>query len=184
MKKRILLVDDEQEMINLLEKILQKDYMLISAENSEEALKKTHQLRPDLIILDLKLPTIGGLEVCRTLKEDKKTQFIPIIILTCKDTDIDKIIGLKTGADDYVTKPFNQEELVARVEAVLRRMAYKEKSKEILKSEDISIDIEKHKVLVKNKVIDLRPKEFDLLCLFAKSIANAFNCFNLFALRS
>ena len=164
MQKKILLVDDEVETLQLVTRILEKEgYMIATVSTSNEALAKARTFHPDLIILDLRIPTIGGLEICRILKSDSNTRAIPIIMLTIQDSDIDKVIGLEIGADDYMTKPFNQDELKARVKAMLRRMTYGQEDISILNVGGIDMDIEKRTVIVGGKKISLRTKEFDLL---------------------
>ncbi len=169
MKKKILVVDDERSIREVVKDILENEgYHVLLGINSEEAIRKSIALVPDLIILDLGIPTIGGLEVCRILRKEANTMTIPIIILTARSREVDKIIGLEMGADDYVTKPFNKGEFVARVKAVLRRVKYKEGEDDVLKVCNISIDKVAHIVEVKEKKIDLRPKEFNLLYLLMK----------------
>lgn len=169
MKKKILVVDDERSIREVVKDILENEgYHVLLGINSEEAIRKSIALVPDLIILDLGIPTIGGLEVCRILRKETNTMTIPIIILTARSREVDKIIGLEMGADDYVTKPFNKGEFVARVKAVLRRVKYKENENDVLKVCNITIDKVAHIVEVKEKKIDLRPKEFHLLYLLMK----------------
>ena len=114
------------------------------------------------------MPTVGGLEFCRLLKENEKTHFLPIIMLTVQDRTIDKIIGLETGADDYITKPFNREEFIARVKAILRRKEYSEEKQKIMELKDLVIDLEKFEVKINKDFISLTKKEFDLLYLLLK----------------
>ena len=168
-KQKILVVDDEPDLVELVKDVLERnDYSVISARNADLAIKKVRESKPDLIILDLNLPGIGGIEVCRILKEDRKTSSIPIIMLTVKSTETDKIAGLEAGADDYMTKPFSTAELVARTRAVLRRILYAGEPGEVLVSGDIRLDSTEHIVYVKDKQIDLTPKEFNLLYLLMK----------------
>jgi len=168
-KQKILVVDDEPDLVELVKDILERnDYSVISAGNADLAIKKVRESKPDLIILDLNLPGIGGIEVCRILKKDKKTSSIPIIMLTVKSAESDKIAGLEAGADDYVTKPFSTGELVARVRAVLRRLLYVGEQGEVLVSGNIRLDSTEHTVYVKNKEINLTPKEFNLLYVLMK----------------
>jgi DNA-binding response OmpR family regulator len=171
MKTKILVVDDEKPMREVVKDILEHEgYNIILGENSEEAIRKGATLDPDLIILDLGIPTIGGLEVCRILKNDAKTSAIPIIILTVRSREVDKIIGLEMGADDYITKPFQKGEFVARVKAVLRRVQFKQADKDIISAGNITVDKDAHIVKVDGKVIDLRPKEFNLLCVLIEKM--------------
>ncbi|OGS22206.1 MAG: DNA-binding response regulator [Elusimicrobia bacterium RIFOXYA2_FULL_39_19] len=163
MKQKILVIDDEAEMRKLFKEVLEKEkFIVVSADNTEEGYKKVKESEPDLVLLDLKLPSIGGLRLCEMIKKDKATQHIPVIMVTCQDTDVDKVIGLEAGADDYITKPFNPKELAARVKAVLRRCSV-EKEEQIVKSGEITVDLERHIVSVKNKAIELTLKEFELL---------------------
>ncbi len=168
-KQKILVVDDEPDLVELVKDVLERnDYSVISARNADVAIKKIRESKPDLIILDLNLPGIGGIEVCRILKQDRKTISIPIIMLTVKSTETDKIAGLEAGADDYMTKPFSTAELVARTRAVLRRILYAGEPGEVLVSGNIRLDSTEHMVYVKDKQIDLTPKEFNLLYLLMK----------------
>ncbi len=168
MKKKILIVDDEKTLVKTLTYNLEKDgYQVISAYDGEEALNKVESDNPDLIILDLMLPGVDGFEVCRRVR---KNMDLPIIMLTAKGDDIDKILGLELGADDYLTKPFNPRELLARVKAILRRSEPQGSSlKNILKIQDLQVDLYQHKVRVKGEEIDLTSKEFALLNLMASN---------------
>jgi len=166
MKKKILLVEDQQDYISLVSLELEKEgYGLTVAYLLAEARKKIVQSKPDLIILDIELPDGSGLDFCRELRSKRETAHTPILILTVKSSDADKIIGLKLGADDYLTKPFNPGELLARIEAILRRTRVEEEKGKVLKSGTLSVDIDTRKVLAGKKDIRLNPKEFDLLCL-------------------
>ncbi len=168
MKEKILIVDDEKDIIKMLEYNLKKEGLrTISCNEGEEALRLAAKEHPDLIILDLMLPGIDGLEVCKHLKKEKNTSDIPVIMLTAKTQESDKIIGLELGADDYVTKPFSPRELIARIKAVLRRG--KEKSPEVIKIGNLTIDLAKILVSVKNKPVDLTAKEFELLTTLIKA---------------
>ncbi|MFW6172913.1 MAG: response regulator [Elusimicrobiota bacterium] len=168
MKKKILIIDDEESLRSVLKDTLENEgFRVTEGENSEEAIRKAENIKPDLIILDLGIPTIGGLEVCRILRNKEETKSIPIIILTVRSREVDKVIGLEMGADDYITKPFSRRELIARVKAVLRRIEFREDKARILKVGNIVIDKEAHIVKVKDKKIELRPKEFELLCILA-----------------
>ncbi|MFQ5866735.1 MAG: response regulator transcription factor [bacterium] len=168
-KQKILVVDDEPDLVEMVKDVLERnDYSVISAGNADLAIKKVRESRPNLIILDLNLPGIGGIEVCRILKQDKETSSIPIIMVTVKSTETEKIAGLEAGADDYMTKPFSTGELVARVRAVLRRIVYAGEEGEVLVSGDIKVDSTEHMVYVKNKQINFTPKEFNLLYMLIK----------------
>jgi len=168
-KQKILVIDDEPDLVELVKDVLERnDYSIISAANADLGVKKVRESKPDLIILDLNLPGIGGIELCRILKRDRKTSGIPIIMLTVKSAETDKVAGLEAGADDYITKPFSTAELVARVKAVLRRILYVGEQGEVLVSGNIKLDSTEHIVYVKDKQIDLTPKEFNLLYLLMK----------------
>ena len=170
MKELILIVEDEKDIVKMLEYNLKKDgFKTISARNGEDAIDSARRERPDLIILDLMLPGIDGLEVCRTIKGDSKTASIPIIMLTAKSQESDKIVGLELGADDYMTKPFSPRELIARIKAVLRRGKEKAGPQEVLKAGDITIDLARIAVTVKGKPVELTAKEFELLKTLLKS---------------
>jgi DNA-binding response OmpR family regulator len=164
LKKRILVVDDDKDIRKLVEGILNKEgFLTVGAESAADAFKKIQNSRPDLIILDLQLPDKDGFDVCKTLRADPATQFIPVVFLTVQSVDTYKIAGLDLGADDYITKPFNQTELVARLKAVLRRVDWRDKKQAGFQDDALAVDMEKHSVKVDGKPVDLSPKEFDLL---------------------
>lgn len=164
MKEKILIVDDEKDIVKMLDYNLKKEgYRTISAHDGEYALDLAARQKPDLIILDLMLPGVDGLEACRILKKDKETQHIPIIMLTAKTQVSDKIVGLELGADDYITKPFSPRELLARIKAVLRRIKDKQEEGELIKAGDIELDLGKINVSISGKRIELTAKEFELL---------------------
>ncbi|MDD2752017.1 MAG: response regulator, partial [Candidatus Omnitrophica bacterium] len=169
MPEKILIVDDEKDIVKMLDYNLKKEgFRTINANDGEDALDLATREYPDLIILDLMLPGLSGLEVCKALKKESKTASIPIIMLTAKTQESDKIVGLELGADDYVTKPFSPRELIARIKAVLRRVKEKEKLPEVLIIGDLKIDFSKILVTVKAKPIELTAKEFELLKLLIK----------------
>jgi phosphate regulon transcriptional regulator PhoB len=164
MAESILIVDDEPDVLNLLVYNLQKaGYKTISVRDGASALQKARDEVPSLIVLDLMLPQMDGTEVCRYLKADPKTAHIPIIMLTAKAEEVDRVVGLELGADDYVTKPFSPREIALRVKSVLRRASGKGAPAEILKFGDLTVDIAKHEVTLKGKVVDLTATEFKLL---------------------
>lgn len=170
MKEKILIVEDEKDIVRMLEYNLKKEgFRIMSAQDGEDALEYAVREHPDLIILDLMLPGMDGLEACRELKKETKTALIPIIMLTAKAQESDKIVGLELGADDYVTKPFSPRELIARIKAVLRRAKEKEKLPEILRLGDLVIDLSKITVSIKDKHIGLTAKEFELLKTLVKA---------------
>ena len=170
MKEKILIVEDEKDIVKMLEYNLKKEgYITLSARNGEDAIKMAGKESPDLMLLDLMLPGIDGLEVCKMLKGERNTAAIPIIMLTAKSQESDKIVGLELGADDYVTKPFSPRELIARIKAVLRRIREKNKLPEMLKIGELAIDFSKISVAVKNKAIEITAKEFELLKTLIKA---------------
>lgn len=168
--KKILVVDDEPDIVDLISRQLHKEgYRILAGADADDALRLARLERPDLIILDLMLPGMDGLSVCRYLKEDVRTRTIPIIMLTAKAEANDRIVGLEMGADDYVTKPFNLKELVARVKSVLRRAQRPDTEPEIVTIGSLSVDVARRTVLVGKKNVSLTAKEFDLLTLLIKS---------------
>lgn len=165
----ILLVDDEPNIVELAQLYLEREgFRVISAADGKEALDAVAQHHPALLVLDLMLPEIDGLEVCRTLRGNKDP--VAILMLTARDEDIDKILGLELGADDYLTKPFNPRELVARVKAVLRRGAEKnlDQDEKPLQIEDLRIDPMRREVQVGGQFVEIRTQEFDLLYTLAR----------------
>lgn len=170
MKETILIVEDEKDIVRMLDYNLKKDgFAVLSSRNGEDALKTASEEHPSLILLDLMLPGLNGLEVCRELKKDSRTAAIPVIMLTAKAQESDKILGLELGADDYVTKPFSPKELIARIRAVLRRVKEKNNLPEILKIGELAIDFSKIAVTVKGKPVALTAKEFELLKALIKA---------------
>jgi two-component system, OmpR family, alkaline phosphatase synthesis response regulator PhoP len=155
----ILVVDDEPQIVELLRGYLEREgFGVTEAGDGEAALREHERLRPDLVILDLMMPRLDGREVCRRIRERAPT---PIIMLTARDEESDKLLGLELGADDYVTKPFSPREVVARVRAVLRRG--RRETENVLRFGEISIDLQGHQVTVAGRPIDLTPTEFRLL---------------------
>ena len=165
-KETILVVDDEKNIVELARLYLESEgYVVESAYDGAEALAKIRSLRPALVVLDLMLPKIDGWEVCRRVRA---TSDVPIIMLTARSEDVDKIVGLELGADDYLTKPFNPRELVARVRAVLRRYERAAKPTRAIHIGQVTIDPARREVTVAGKPIKLRAKEFDLLLALAQ----------------
>ena len=170
MREKIMIVEDEPDIIKMLEYNLKKEgFRITSVSDGREALRQAEREHPDIIILDLMLPEIDGLEVCKTLKQSSDTADIPVIMLTAKAQETDKIVGLELGADDYITKPFSIRELTARVKAVLRRTGEKNKLPEIFEIGNLTIDFSKIKVTVGNKPVELTSKEFELLSALVKA---------------
>jgi len=175
MSATVLIVDDEKDLVELVRYHLEKDGLTcLEARDGETALQLARARIPDLIVLDLMLPGVDGLEVCRKLRKDPKTASIAIIMLTAKVEEVDRIVGLEMGADDYIVKPFSPRELVARVKAVLRRGLGQEipTRKQVGRLE---VDEGKHQVLVAGAVVELTVKEFDLLCALMNANGRVLN---------
>lgn len=170
----ILLVDDEPAILQLARMYLERDgFRVHEARDGEAALQQVQILRPALVVLDVMLPKLDGLEVCRRLRASDNT--IAILMLTARDEDIDKIIGLQLGADDYLTKPFNPRELVARIQAILRRAGSKARGDASpIHVADLKIDPSRHEVQLGARVLDLRAQEFDLLRVLAEQPGRVF----------
>jgi len=171
-RAKILVVDDEKNIVELIKYNLEKEgYDVIACYDGYEAVNLARQEKPDLMILDIMLPGQGGLEVCRILRKETK---IPIIMATARGEEIDKILGLELGADDYITKPFSPRELVARVKAVLRRSTTKTEEQDELIFEELRINLLRYEVKMGQKPIELKPKEFDLLRILATNPGKVF----------
>ena len=165
-KETILVVDDERNIVELARMYLEAEgYRVVTAADGKEALAQVQATRPALVVLDLMLPELDGWEVCRRLRAESD---LPIIMLTARSDDVDKIVGLELGADDYVTKPFNPRELVARVRAVLRRAAPTVKADRSLTLGQLTIDPASREVTIAGRPVRLRTKEFDLLYALAR----------------
>ncbi|MBM7624960.1 response regulator transcription factor [Sporohalobacter salinus] len=171
-EKKILVVDDEENIVELVKFNLEKEgYQVFVTYDGQSALDKLQKEEIDLLILDLMLPELGGLDVCRRIRNDDILSDLPIIMLTAKEKEVDRVLGLELGADDYVTKPFSPRELVARVKAILRRTDSSKQEKNETKIElgEIVIDLNKYEVLINNNQVNFTPKEFELLKLLAKN---------------
>ena len=172
---KILIVEDEDTLLEVLRYNLDKEgYNVITAVDGIQALDSARSESPDLIILDIMLPKLDGFEVCRILRKDMT---VPIIMLTAKGEEIDRVIGLELGADDYMVKPFSMRELKARIKAILRRAAAQSEpqSPDVLKLDDLTIDPGKRKVTLGESVIALNPKEFDLLAFLVRNKGRVFS---------
>jgi DNA-binding response OmpR family regulator len=168
-RPKILVVDDEPEAVELLEFNLKKaGFDVITATDGAQAIRQARSGQPSLIVLDLMLPEIDGLEVCKMLRRDPATAQIPIVMVTAKAAEVDRIVGLELGADDYVTKPFSPRELVLRVNKVLRRNLLEPAGAERFKLGDLVIDRPRHLVSWRGKRLELTRTEFDLLVLLAQ----------------
>ncbi len=162
-KESVLVIEDEKNILELVKYNLEQEgYRVFTANRGDSGLELARKQKSDLIILDLMLPEIDGIEICKILKQDPKTIHIPIIMLTAKSQEADKVLGLELGADDYMTKPFSPRELTARVKAVLRRSKEQPKAK-VYKIGSLEMDTEKHLVHLKGKKIELTSKEYELL---------------------
>ena len=169
MSVSIHIVEDEQPIITLVKYNLEKEgYKVSSSDNGNEGIEDIKKLFPDLVLLDWMLPDFSGVEICKILKKEKKFKEIPIIMLTAKGEDEDKIKGLNSGADDYITKPFSFPELLARIKALLRRSKPSLVS-DIVEFEDLKVNRLTRRVFRKNKEIHLGPKEYDLINFFIKN---------------
>jgi DNA-binding response OmpR family regulator len=168
-KSRILVVDDDPEAVELVEFNLKKaGFDVTTAADGAQALKKARSVQPDLIVLDLMMPEIDGLEVCKILRRDPATARIPIIMLTAKAAEVDRIVGLELGADDYVTKPFSPRELVLRVNKILRRGQPDQAEPDTFRFGHLLIDTSRHLVQWRGKAVQLTNTEFKLLALLAQ----------------
>jgi len=163
-RESILIVEDDKHISRLVAYNLEKaGYDCAAVNNGGKALDILAKKRPDMVILDIMLPDMDGFEVCRVIKQDAGLKNIPVIILTAKGEEVDRIVGLELGADDYVVKPFSPRELILRIKAVLKRGRIAESKKEIIKLMDLAVDLPRHKVTVNNREITLTPIEFRLL---------------------
>jgi DNA-binding response OmpR family regulator len=173
MSKTVLVVDDEERLTSLVKTYLeQAGFRAVTAKNGREALFLARQEKPDLIILDIMMPEMDGLEFIRQHRKERET---PIILLTAKVEDMDKLVGLEMGADDYVTKPFSPRELIARVRTVLRRAGQSAPNPDLLRMADVILDRAGHVVKVADKAVDLTPSEFDLLAVLISAPGRAFS---------
>lgn len=167
MNNRILLVDDDQELLAALELKLDKEgFQVETAPDGEVALEIIKKKLPDLVILDVNMPKVNGMEVCKTLRSDEQTRDLAVIMLTARDDEIDRVLGLEFGADDYVTKPYNARELILRIKALLKRIFPVQNNpatKNIFQIGTLSIDTNKHEVCVGKDVVELTLTEFKLL---------------------
>jgi len=169
MKQKILVVDDEPDAVELIDFNLKNaGFDVITAEDGAAALKRARASTPDLILLDLMLPEVDGTEVCKILRRDSATSSIPIIMLTAKATEIDRVLGLELGADDYVTKPFSPRELVLRVKNLLNRRRTNSEAVKKIQIGDLIVDMDRHLVWVRGRSVDLTATEFRLLSLLAQ----------------
>jgi two-component system alkaline phosphatase synthesis response regulator PhoP len=173
---RILVIDDEKDLIELVRYNLEKEGFIVqSAQDGESGLSAAKKELPDLILVDLMLPGIDGLDVCRSLRSDSRTARIPVIMLTAKSAESDRILGLELGADDYVTKPFSPRELLARIKAVLRRTSSPQAVSEVIRRGDLTIDMARRTVTCAGEPIVLTATEFRLLQYFASHAGHVYS---------
>ena len=168
---KVLVVDDEKDIVELIAYNLENEgFSVAKAHDGESAIKMIKAKRPDLVILDLMLPGINGIDVCKTLRANPDTSDLPIVMLTAKADEVDKIVGLELGADDYITKPFSVKELMARIRSILRRVQDKNKTKSPEKFNHAGLDINyaSCKVNVQGKAANLSPTELKLLFFFSQ----------------
>lgn len=171
--KRILVVDDEPQIVRVLKAYLDKEgYQVLTAFDGREALRIFDHEELDFIILDLNLPYMDGLDICR---EVRRRSDVPIMMLTARVEEVDKLIGLELGTDDYVVKPFSPREVVARVRTILRRVNPENARREVIKAGNLLIDLQKHTVLLGEKNIDLTPTEFEILSTLARNPKRVFS---------
>jgi two-component system phosphate regulon response regulator PhoB len=162
--ENILVVEDEEDIVDLIEYHLkQSGFSVITALDGPSGLERAKKEHPSLIILDLMLPEMDGKDICRALKSNPLTQSTPILMLTAKSEELDRVVGFELGADDYVTKPFSPRELVLRVKAILRRKEEPQVGVKVIRIGDLTIDIDRHHVSIKNKPVQLTSTEFKLL---------------------
>ncbi|GIK42052.1 MAG: DNA-binding response regulator [Chloroflexota bacterium] len=172
---RILVVDDDKQIVRLVQSYLERaSYQVLTAYDGETALHTVRRERPDLVVLDLMLPNRDGWEVTRTIRSDPGLASLPIIMLTARVEDTDKIVGLELGADDYIAKPFNPHEVVARVRAVLRRVTGAPAASRIIQVGGLRMDADRHEVTLDGSPLELTPTEFDLLKVLMEQRGHAF----------
>lgn len=180
MPKTIMVVDDKASMRNLLRDYLtEENFRVVYAENGKQALFVARQEKPDLILLDIMMPEMSGFEFLRIYRKERDT---PVILLTAKMEESDKVIGLELGADDYVNKPFGMRELVARIRAVLRRVERETLNNYVLRIGNITLDKSSHQVKIDDKIVNLTPSEFDLLAILMASPGRVFSRLDLLEL--
>ncbi len=175
--QKVLVIEDEGRIVRLIRDYLEKEgYIVVDARDGEEGLAAFQRQDPELIILDLMLPRLDGFEVAREIRKDSE---VPIIMLTAKTEEIDRVTGLEIGADDYVTKPFSLRELAARIKAVLRRTKGDVSKPEVITQGDLTVSTSSHQVKLSGEEVDLTPTEFDLLAVMAANPGRAFTRRNL-----
>jgi len=175
-KGTILVIDDEKDLIELVRYNLEKDgFDVIAATDGQSGLEVVKKHRPDLVVLDLMMPGLDGLQVCQQLRADPRAGRIPVIMLTAKATEADRIVGLELGADDYITKPFSPREVLARVKAVLRRSTPAADQRQVIKAGELSIDLSGHEVSFRGQRVALTATEFRILEFLAARPGRVFS---------
>ncbi len=176
MKSKLLLIEDEDSLAYTLKTFLEKkNFNVEIVKDGEDALFQAESMKPDVVLLDWMLPNMSGLEICRQIRTAKDIKKTPIIFLTAKGEEEDKLRGLDTGADDYITKPFSQRELLARINALLRRSNPSNLDDELSYKKTIIMNLKTHRVKREGKEVKLNPKEFDLLKLFMENPGKVFS---------
>ena len=169
---RVLVVDDEDHILELARLYLSREgYQIETVSDGALALPRFAQVKPDLVVLDIMLPNVDGLTICREIRKQSQ---VPIIMLTARDEVTDKVVGLELGADDYLTKPFHPQELVARAKALVRRARTEPDQPQMVRAGGLEVDLERHEVRYGDSRLQLRPKEFDLLALLARHPGRVF----------
>jgi DNA-binding response OmpR family regulator len=174
---RVLLVEDERDVSELIRYTLEKDgYEVVAAPTGAEALRTVRDMRPDIVLLDIMVPKLNGWEICRRIKQDPDTRDIPVIMVTGRVEEGDKVLGFELGADDYVTKPFSPRELLARIRAVIRRTRRPgiDERPSHLQVGDLTIDRERFEVTMQKQPVELTHKEFELLATLARTPGRVF----------
>jgi len=172
LSSKILVVDDEVHIVELARLYLTREgYEVEGVGDGDQAMARFTQLKPDLVILDIMLPGIDGLTICKLIRKQSQ---VPIIMLTARDEVTDKVVGLEVGADDYLTKPFHPQELVARAKALLRRARVEPDQPRLIRAGNLEVDLERHEIRHGTSKVQLRPKEFDLLALLARHPGRVF----------
>lgn len=164
MAERVLVVDDEPDLLELVRfNLVQSGFEVECAESGREGLEALRRSAPDLLVLDLMLPDLSGIEVCRRIRNDARLRSLPILMLTAKSEEVDRVVGFELGADDYVTKPFSPRELGLRVQAILRRALSEPEEPAVLQKGCLRLDAERHRCTVRDDPVELTAKEFQLL---------------------
>ncbi|HET6573855.1 MAG TPA: response regulator transcription factor [Fimbriiglobus sp.] len=175
-RPRVLIVEDERGLVQSLSWYFHREgYETVVAQDGVEGLRKAQTLAPDVVLLDVMLPGLDGLEVCKTLKTNERTRDVPIIMVTARSEESDQVLGLHIGADDYVTKPFSNKVLLAKVKALLRRVEGKADASDVIEHQGVTIDRVRHRAMVHGAAVDLTPTEFRLLECLLRQPGRAFS---------